>query len=111
MSKRPKPGDPEQYRVQLIELLENFEEHLKHSELREQVLQLVPAADLLQNLGSSLIRGDNGNSARSRILAYLRKYCGTVITGDELMIVAGISEYGRRIRELRVELGWRMFPA
>lgn len=76
MAKHPRPGNPEKYRLQLIELLENFEEHLKSSELREQVLQLVPAIDLLQNIGSSLIQGSDGNSAQSRILAYLRKYPG-----------------------------------
>lgn len=46
------------------------------------------------------------NSARDRILAYLLKYPRVVIHGDELMVVAGISEYARRIRELRVQFGW-----
>ncbi|EKO9202152.1 HNH endonuclease, partial [Salmonella enterica] len=46
------------------------------------------------------------NSARDRILAYLFKYPRVIIHGDELMVVAGISEYARRIRELRVQFGW-----
>ena len=37
---------------------------------------------------------------------YLQKHVGQVIDGDELMVVSGISEYGRRVRELRVEMGW-----
>ena len=67
---------------------------------------LVPANHLLRNLGSSLLNEDGCNSARDRILAYLLKYPREVIHGDELMVVAGISEYARRIRELRVQFGW-----
>jgi len=70
------------------------------------VLQLVPAYHLLRDLGSSLIPDDNANSARDRILLYMKKHVGIVLHGDELMVVAGISEYARRIRELRVEFGW-----
>jgi hypothetical protein len=33
-------------------------------------------------------------------------FLGKVVDSDELMVVAGISDYGRRIRELRVEKGW-----
>lgn len=108
MAKHSKPGDPEKYLRKLVELLENFEEHLKNSELRTQVLELVPATDLLQNLGASLIQGPDTSSARARILAYMQKYVGIVLSGDELMVVAGISEYARRVRELRVEYGWRI---
>ena len=64
------------------------------------------AAHLLRDLGSSLINEENCNSARDRILAYLFKYPRVVIHGDELLVVAGISEYARRIRELRVQFGW-----
>lgn len=108
MTKHSKPGDPEKYRSQLIELLKNFEEHMKNSELRTQVLELVPATDLLQNLGASLVPGPDTGSARARILAYMKKHVGIVLSGDELMVVAGISEYARRVRELRVEHGWKI---
>ncbi len=50
--------------------------------------------------------GENTHSARDRILLYLKKHVGLVIHGDELMVVAGISEYARRVRELRVQAGW-----
>jgi len=33
----------------------------------------------------------------------------TVITGDELMVVSGIGEWARRVRELRVEFGWWIY--
>ena len=108
MAKHAKPGNAEKYRLQLVELLENFEEHLKSSELRTQVLELIPAAELLQNLGCSLMHGPEAGSARARILAYMKKYAGIVLSGEELMIVAGISEYARRIRELRVQFGWKI---
>lgn len=108
MAKHAKPGDPEKYRRKLVELLEHFETYLKNSELRTQVLKLIPAVALLQNLGASLIQGPNIGSARARILEYMKKYAGTVLSGDELRIVAGISEYARRVRELRVEHGWRI---
>lgn len=108
MAKQAKPGDPEQYRRQLVELLTNFEEHLQRGDVRAQVLALVPASDLLQNLGASLVRGADIRSSRDRILAYMKKYVGVVLAGEELMVVAGISEYARRIRELRVEHGWRI---
>ena len=108
MAKRTKPGSPEEYRLQLVELLENFQEYLRSSELRDQVLQLVPATKLLQNLGCSLIQGEETGSARGRILAYMKKYVGVILSGEELMVVAGISEYARRIRELRVQYGWNI---
>lgn len=103
-----KLNSSENYRRRLIELLDNFEHHLKNSELRTQVLELVPATDLLQKLGASLIKSHDAGSARDRILAYMKKYVGIVLSGDELAIVAGISEYARRVRELRVEHGWRI---
>lgn len=103
-----KPQDPEIYRRNLIVLLNNFENHLKNSELRTQVLELVPAVDMLRRLGASLVQDADTGSARARILSYMKKYKGKVLSGDELMIVGGISEYARRVRELRVEFGWQI---
>jgi hypothetical protein len=42
----------------------------------------------------------------SRILYYFRKYPFRIISGDELLVVSGIQEYARRVRELRVQFGW-----
>lgn len=106
MARRSKKQEPEQLRTALIELLQDFESKLTDSTLREQVLALIPATHLLRDLGSSLVTGDNINSARTRILSYLQKYPRQLLHGDELMVVAGISEYARRIRELRVQYGW-----
>lgn len=98
----------ELYRRKLIDLLNNFEMYLKDGSLREQVLYLVPVNETLRNLGASLVEGKNITSARDRILSYLKKYKGIIVSGDELMVVAGISEYARRVRELRVQYGWKI---
>ncbi len=109
MARRAKRTDPESIRLELIQLLTDFKSKLQEDNLREQVLALVPANHRFRDLGSSLLKGDNIESARDRILAYLRKYPMSLISGTELMVVAGISEYPRRIRELRVEYGWPIF--
>lgn len=106
MARRPRQQSPDALRQELIDLLINFERHLQQSELRDQVRELIPANHLLRDLGSSLLPEGAKLSARDRILAYLRRFPGVVIDGDELMVVAGISEYARRIRELRKEEGW-----
>ena len=41
-------------------------------------------------------------------MLYLKKHVGQVLDGRELMVVSGISEYARRIRELRVQFGWQI---
>lgn len=47
--------------------------------------------------------------ARDRILAYLKENVGQKVSGDEIRQVAGISEYARRVRELRHEHGgWQI---
>ena len=108
MTRRPEEGTPSELRLQLIELLENFEMQLELSDLRQKVLALVPAFHKLRDLGSSLIPRDTASSARDRILAYFQKYPSTVIHGDELMVISGIQDYPRRIRELRCEFGWNI---
>ncbi len=106
MTRRSRIENSNELRQRLINLLVEFEHHLRGANLRQQVRELVPATHILRDLGSSLIRDETANSARDRILSYLQKHVGQVIDGDELMVVAGISEYARRIRELRVEGGW-----
>jgi hypothetical protein len=106
MTRRPHLQDPEELRRQLIELLENFEKELRGGNLRKKVQALIPAHHLLRDLGSSLIPFEGVSAARDRILQYLLKYPKTVIKGEELMVVAGIGEWARRVRELRVQFGW-----
>lgn len=106
MARRSRQDSPENLRVELVALLECFKDKLNDENLRSQVRALIPANHKLRDLGSSLIYEEDVQSAKERILAYFRKYPATVLHGDELMVVAGISEYARRIRELRVEAGW-----
>lgn len=45
-------------------------------------------------------------SAHGRLLAYLRAHVGETVGKERLAGVAGIMEWARRVRELRVEEGW-----
>ena len=106
MPRRSKQGQLETLRSNLVDLLVNFKDELRSPNLRAKVIALVPAYHLLRDLGSSLIPRREAASARSRILFYLKKYPQTIIKGDELTVVAGIGDWPRRLRELRVEFGW-----
>ena len=53
-----------------------------------------------------MIPPEFASAARDRILFYFRKYSQTVIAGDELLVVSGIQDYPRRVRELRIQFGW-----
>lgn len=46
--------------------------------------------------------------ARKRIRAFLEQHVGRVVTSDEIREVAGISEWARRLRELRDEEGMQI---
>lgn len=109
MTRRPKTNDPEFLRRELIELFERFEDYLRSGTLREKVIALVPAFRTLRDLGCSLIPVNIANSARERIIHYLTTYPNQIINGDELLVVSGIQEYARRIRELRVQYGWKIY--
>lgn len=105
MSKKKNQVAPDSLLKRLIEILAGFDPS-PSGDVREKVQLLVEANGLLMNLGASLLGPDAGSSARARILEYLKLNVGRPVTGEELMIVAGISEYARRVRELRVEGGW-----
>lgn len=110
MARRSQPNEqPEQLRGELVELLTNFAEELRHDDLRAKVIALVPAFHKLRDLGSSLMPMNGRNAGRARILAYLLRFPHQVIAGDELMVVSGIDDWARRVRELRVEHGWWIY--
>ncbi|MBW6510434.1 MAG: HNH endonuclease [Desulfuromonadales bacterium] len=96
----------EDIRNKLQFLLENFEQELQSGSLRNKVLALVPCFNHLRDLGKSLIPPTVAGSARARILHYFQKYPAVIISGDELLVVSGIQEYARRVRELKVQFGW-----
>jgi len=90
-------------------LLDKFLVVLPNAELREKVRSLIPAFHKLRDIGSSLIDREDATAAIDRIEFYLRKYPFTLIDGDELLVVSGIGEWARRVRELRVESGWWIY--
>lgn len=91
---------------QFKDLLQNFEVELSVDDLRTKVQALVPVHELLSTIGKSLIPKNIASGARDRLLHYFLMYPRTVLPREELVIVAGIDEWARRIRELRVEMGW-----
>lgn len=99
-------ADPEVFRRKIEGLIRNFEAELRSGTLRPKVLALIPIFQGLRDLGKSLIPVEYASAARDRILYYFRKYPQTIIDGDELLVVSGIQEYARRVRELRVQFGW-----
>lgn len=109
MRSKPNTGnqpDPEVIRKKVEGLIRNFEAELRSGELREKVLALVPVFHSMRELGKALIPAEYSSAARDRILYYFRTYPATIINGDELLVVSGIQEYARRLRELRVQFGW-----
>lgn len=106
MSARSNQGDPEAHRRDLEELIQNFESELRTGNLRAKVLGLIPIYHCLRNLGKALIPSALASAARDRILYYFLQYPKMVINGDELLVISGIQEYARRLRELRVQHGW-----
>lgn len=110
MARKSRPtNDPKQLAEELSRLLEGFLADINIANVRENVRALVPAVHKLRDLGSSLAPSDQGTAGRDRIISYLLKYPFTVIDGDELLIVSGIGEWARRVRELRVQEGWWIF--
>jgi hypothetical protein len=105
VARRSRQREPELLRKNLSAVLENFETEKTGSDLRPKVLALVPVFHSLRDLGSSLIPQDIP-AAKERIRFYFETYPRKIINGDELMVVSGISDWPRRIRELRVESGW-----
>lgn len=92
----------------LRSVLADFEEKSLSPEIRTRVQALLPAFSSLRKLGKSLIPDGLSLSARDRLLAYFLAYPRTVLNEKELALVAGISEWARRVRELRVQFGWKI---
>lgn len=55
---------------------------------------------------ANTMRREKGVGAREKILKYLKANVGKSVTSEMLNYVSGIQEHGRRIRELRTELGF-----
>jgi len=109
VARRSQTGNPEELRLNLIGLLGDLPERLRTGSIGEQVCSLVEVNLQLRALGASIgasLALEDSGSGRARLLAYLRNQVGRIVHTDELMIVAGIGDYPRRIRELRGDYGW-----
>lgn len=108
MVRRPRrvSADPTSDVARLKALLDSFLVKRNDPDLREQVVSLIPLFHGLRDLGAGLIAPEQASSARERIIVYLTRYPMTLIDGDELLVVSGIGEWARRVRELRVQFGW-----
>ena len=93
---------------ELRKILEEFERKSLSEDLRSRVIALVPGFEAIREMGKSLIANGLQKSARDRLLSYFLEYPRTVLSERELAVVAGISEWARRVRELRVEFGWKI---
>ena len=109
MPRRSQTADPADLQKSLVDLLEQLPQRLRDGSVGEQVGELVRAHHLLRDLGASIgasLAPDESDSGQARMVAYLRAQVGRIVHTDELMIVAGIADYARRIREIRTDLGW-----
>jgi hypothetical protein len=93
---------------ELRSVIEEFESLDSHKDIRERVLTLLPAFESLRKLGKSIIPNGLKLSARERLLEYFRLYPLIILNERELALIAGISEWARRVRELRVQFGWKI---
>ena len=100
-------NSPEKYLSQLRNLLVDFE-NTDSKDLRKRVCALVPVFDSLRSMGKTLIPDGLKLSARDRLLSYFKSYPNIILHEKELAVVAGISEWARRVRELRVQFGWKI---
>jgi 5-methylcytosine-specific restriction endonuclease McrA len=79
------------------------------AEIRQETKNLAAISTYVRTLSKVQLRNlTKESAARERILAYLKLFPREVIDGTELAVVSGIQEFARRIRELRVEFGYRI---
>lgn len=77
--------------------------------IRSEVRRLAEILKATRRIGRvRLTKVITAEAARERILVYLKLFVDRVIEGEELQVVAGIQEFARRVRELRVEHGYNI---
>lgn len=110
MARRRKPLSVEDLVREIDRQLALFAEDVAGLTLREKVLRLVQLRGSVCDLGVTVAvdHGLSKTNALDRIRVYFEENVGAVLAGEELAVVSGISEYGRRIRQLRVEMGYRI---
>lgn len=110
MSRRPRAFPVDRLIAEIDQKLKQLALDLPTLSLREKVLKLVDANHSMADLGVSVAASDGitATAAMDRIAAYLVRHVGIVIDGEELAVVAGVSDYPRRTRQLRKERGYRI---
>jgi len=95
---------------QVDELLTAFGKERHGLSLRDKVLSLCEVYEHVKDLGVNVLyeHGWDARAAIERIRLYFVEYVGEVLSGVEIAVVSGISEYARRIRQLRVESGYQI---
>lgn len=88
--------------------LSEYKRKYKGLSWREKILLLVELNKPVIDLGIYSNPETIKVSARERLRLYFLENVGQVIEAKELEIVAGISEYARRIRELRIQDGYKI---
>jgi hypothetical protein len=103
-------GDPlDDYR-RAVERLAELDRAVAAQQSQEEVLDSVTRLRLavVRAYGGRRPRNPRGRGAPTLILEYLQENLGSWVYGDELAAVSGIGEWARRVRELRVERGYRI---
>lgn len=94
--------------AEFVALVDGLRPHLASPDSRDRVRGIIPLFHKLRDLGASVIDDETGSdAARHRILKYLLAHLESPVAGEELMVVSGIGEWARRVRELRSE-GWHI---
>jgi len=111
MPRRPRIVEISELVAHINGQLDAFRVNYDQLSLRQRVERLVELRHCSDDLGVSVLHDsiECHKSAKSRIEAYLISNVGKKVHGDKLAVVSGISEYGRRIRELRVEHGYAIY--
>ncbi|AQQ72102.1 HNH endonuclease [Limihaloglobus sulfuriphilus] len=89
-------------------LLSSYKQQWKGLSWREKVLLLVDLNIPISDLGVYSNYRVANLAARERLRLYFIEHVGEIIHKEELRVVSGISEFGRRVRELRVEDGYKI---
>jgi hypothetical protein len=97
--------------LRLRKLLEDLPSGIpeRKEDIRREVKSLSDALAGVRDLAKLKLSGlTDAKAARDRILAYLKLFVGVPVEGAELQVVGGIQEFARRIRELRVQFGYKI---
>lgn len=104
---------PEASKIEILiaeveENLTRFKRKYKGLTWRQKVLLLVDVTGGIRKLGKSTNPAAARLGSRDRLRIYLQEHVGIVVFAGELQVVSGISEYARRVRELRVQDGYKI---